>query len=59
MREVGPFGKKPKLKPPERTIELKPDPACAVLTAQELHAYYIAVISSVKIVATPRGLRLN
>jgi hypothetical protein len=55
MRDLGPFGKKPKPKPAERSIQLKPDPACAVLTPQELHAYYIAIISSVRIFATREG----
>ena len=59
MRELGPFDKQP----PQREARAgkgwpKPDFVRAKLTAQELHAYYIALISSAWVTAAPDGLHL-
>jgi len=60
MREVGPFDKKPQRRD-GRTAKssLKPDLRRAKLTPQELHAYYIALISSARVWAEPDGLHLK
>ncbi len=60
MRELGPFDKQL----PQREARAakgwpKPDFVRARLTAQELHAYYIALISSACLTAAPDGLRLK
>jgi hypothetical protein len=60
MRDLGPFDKKTPsadVKPSKKWP--KPDFVRATLTAQELHAYYIAVISSALICAAPDGLHLK
>jgi hypothetical protein len=60
MRELGPFDKKlpPRDSRPGKQWP-KPDFVRATLTAQELHAYYIAVISSAWLCVAPDGLRLK
>lgn len=60
MRELGPFEKST----PQREARAvkgwpKPDFVRANLTHQELHAYYIALISSAWVWAAPDGLRLK
>lgn len=60
MRDAGPFEKKT----PQRDVRPakrwpKPDFVKATLTQQELHAYYIALITSAKLAASPEGLRLK
>jgi hypothetical protein len=60
MRELGPFDKKT----PQGDVRPtkgypKPDFVRAKLTAQELHAYYIALISSFTLSADPEGLHLK
>ena len=60
MRELGPFDKKtPRgdTKPSKKWP--KPDFVLATLTSQELHAYYIALISSAALSAAPDGLHLK
>lgn len=60
MRELGPFDKRV----PQRDTRAtqgwpKPDFVSAKLTQQELHAYYIALISSAWLSAAPDGLHLK
>ena len=43
----------------EKKITPKPDAVRATLTPQELHAYYIASISSATVSAAPDGLHLK
>jgi|HubBroStandDraft_1064217.scaffolds.fasta_scaffold446492_2 hypothetical protein len=50
MRGLGPFGKK---------SLAKVQPVKSILTAQELHAYYIALISSSTLTVAHDGLRLK
>ena len=60
MREGEPFDKKSQ-RGDGRSAKgcPKPDFVRAKLTPQELHAYYIALISSVRIWAEPDGLHLK
>ena len=60
MRELGPFDKKV----PQREARAtkgwpNPDSVRASLTQQELHAYYIALISSAWVWAEPDGLHVK
>jgi hypothetical protein len=60
MREPGPLDKNVS----QRNVRTnggrpKPDSVLAKLTAQEFHAYYIALISSAALMAAPDGLRLK
>ena len=60
MREIGPFDKKmpqKDVRPAKRWP--KPDFVRSALTPQELHAYYIALISSFRLSAAPDGLHLK
>ena len=60
MRELGPFDKNVSagdVRPASGWP--KPDFVRATLTAQELHAYYIALISSAWLCVEPSGLRLR
>ena len=59
MREIGPFEKTPSSREALPRRWPKPDVGRTRLTAQELHAYYIAVISSRAIWADTKGLRLK
>jgi hypothetical protein len=60
MRELGPFDKKvPKKEVRPSKGWPKPDFVRANLTPQELHAYYIALISSRAMWADPDGLHLK
>ena len=60
MRELGPFDKKEPYRD-ARPIKgwPKPDFLRAKLTPQELHAYYIALISSAWLSADTEGLHLT
>ncbi len=60
MRELGPFDKNVPRREARATKNWpKPDFVAARLTQQELHAYYIALISSAWLCAAPDGLRLK
>jgi hypothetical protein len=59
MRDLGPFDKKTPSADVKPRKWPKPDFVHATLTAPELHAYYIAVISSALICASPDGLHLK
>jgi len=60
MREPGPLDKNVSQKNVRTNVgRPKPDHVLAQLTAQELHAYYIALISSAALTAAPDGLRLG
>lgn len=60
MREGGSFDKKSPHRSGRGAMgHPKPDFVRAKLTPQELHAYYIAVISSARIWAEPDGLHLK
>jgi hypothetical protein len=60
MREDGPFDRKSQRRDgrPAKGCP-KPDFVRANLTPQELHAYYIALISSARVWAEPDGLHLK
>jgi len=59
MREIGPFEKKPSSREARLMRWPNPDSGRTRLTAPELHAYYIAVISSRGIWADTNGLHLK
>jgi len=60
MRELGPFDKRNSSSESRAANGWpKPDFVRAQLTPQELHAYYIALISSAWLSAAPDGLRLK
>jgi hypothetical protein len=60
MRDSGPSDKNVSPKDARSRVgRPKPDVIRARLTAQELHAYYIALISSAALSAAPDGLHLK
>ena len=59
MREIGPFEKTPSSQEARPKRWPKPDVGRTRLTAQELHAYYIAVISSRAISVDTKDLHLK